>query len=1191
MLLTAEQLQEIRQVIEDHHHAFIANAIDPSALAPEVLRRLKAKGMIDPSVESIKDSYLYGQLVAILESAQVAKMGYDEFKRYLAKNPIPLSAVEHQAIQMATMSAAQYCRGLGNTVNLDTGAVMIEADAQLRATTEAGITDAVAMNIARRQSVKQLKTDLGWMAKDWARDWTRIAVTEKQTAMLHGQGDAYRKEHGKDVLVAKRVTPDACAHCKRVYRDPNDQPRIFKLSTLEANGTNVGRKGIDFRAVLGTVHPNCFLKGTQVSTSEGMKPIEQVLPGDYVLTHKSRWRRVTHTWESSYEGPVVELELENGNVVRGVTGNHLLHSRKGWVLAESLKQGDELLSLIPAIKPLLFADLDPEQQPSVLGKNRLFASVLHGFSGGGVPVTAVYLNGELYARKSQVDIDGFDGVVGDGFESSLDKPIVDRALVGRFDFTPSGLGSPEKGFKSSGTTPRCDIRFAREGFSIFQAHTPHAESIRSTPPSLNASGFFDAVDNGTSGNPEMSSYVFYRHQLVEVHVEDGVYVEFNPGMAGSGFTSGHDNSPFEYSPIANVRLTDYDGIVNNYTVEDDESYLADGVVSHNCQCQLVRIPAGWGFDEKGDLAPDGKLGYVYDDEGDLMLAMRREDDLQKAFALQGHVEFQGMSIAIENRKGSTRRWRDAEGNSGKTRMKVGYGYLKRTSGADGEEIDCFVGPDPKAENVYIVEQLNPNNGLYDEAKAMIGFGNQDLAIACYREHYDKPDKFIFTVSPMSVDAFKRWANATAPEKANGGLKKGGPRLVVSLEKAGPYIGPRGGKWADPKLTIPYKKEKEKRSKSEGDQLRDTFLNAKTIKEKADASEAWFKGDKGHWQDHHPGNRSPRWDAVREALDPGHKDYKEVSDWIEGKHKHVKKIMSGGFQKEYVARKKKEAKGAAYEAQGIELDGPTQLSKLKGKSVWLYHGTTTKLLARIKKEGLDPAVIHGKQSNVGATPTTGATPDYVYLTSETSGPGSAEGYAKTAAHAHGGEPVIIRVLVDGDDLGRDPDDADITSGSVQFVTDSVTPSQLMEVAGKRLKKKLTKARVSPEIGASTSRADNHAPGPGIGANYIFLPWPKKADDGKTRIVRAAKELVEPRDTLKDNPLRLKKEDYLWPEPARIVVPIDLPEDIYGIRERREEEVANNMRHLIRNGNKTMGPRNMAEVAEAARQPIPKKGANR
>ena len=36
----------------------------------------------------------------------------------------------------------------------------------------------------------------------------------------------------------------------------------------------------------------------------------------------------------------------------------------------------------------------------------------------------------------------------------------------------------------------------------------------------------------------------------------------------------------------------------NFAVEEDESYLADGVVVHNCRCELKYLPEGWVWDEQ-----------------------------------------------------------------------------------------------------------------------------------------------------------------------------------------------------------------------------------------------------------------------------------------------------------------------------------------------------------------------------------------------------------------------------------------------------------------------------------------------------------------------------------------------------------------------------------------------------------------
>lgn len=44
--------------------------------------------------------------------------------------------------------------------------------------------------------------------------------------------------------------------------------------------------------------PDCFPAGTMVLTHEGYRPIEQIVEGDLVFTHRLRWQRVTSTMRS-----------------------------------------------------------------------------------------------------------------------------------------------------------------------------------------------------------------------------------------------------------------------------------------------------------------------------------------------------------------------------------------------------------------------------------------------------------------------------------------------------------------------------------------------------------------------------------------------------------------------------------------------------------------------------------------------------------------------------------------------------------------------------------------------------------------------------------------------------------------------------------------------------------------------------
>jgi len=457
MLLTAEQLHEIRQIIEDYHNAFVANVISPEAVKAETLQRLKDKGLINVQVNSAEDAYVFGQLASMLDDPKIANMTYDQFKTYLKANPIPLTPIEQRAVQIAQHQAAQYAVGLGNRIDTSAGQTILTTDIKLQNRMRDTIRDLTAESIAKRQTARQLKSQLGHATKDWARDWDRIAITETHNAMQRGTADHIAKKHGGGARVAKIPMPDACPRCLWLHLGPDRAPRIFKLSQLEKNGTNVGRKAADWLPVVGVVH--------------------------------------TH-----------------------------------------------------------------------------------------------------------------------------------------------------------------------------------------------------------------------------------------------------------------------------------------------CQCQLIHIPKGWGFNDEGQLTPNGRWGIDYESNEDLEFAVKEEMDLVKSIKVTGHVNFQDIPIAIENAPDTIRHWKAPDGTEGNTHMLFAYGYVENSGGMDGDEVDVYVGPDPRAQMVYVIHQQNPNTGIYDETKTMLGFPSEQMAVEAYKYHFNRDD-FLVTVDPMSVGAFKRWVANTGHR--NDVIKKGKPavRLTIPLQKS------------------------------------------------------------------------------------------------------------------------------------------------------------------------------------------------------------------------------------------------------------------------------------------------------------------------------------------------------------------------------------------------------------------------
>lgn len=123
---------------------------------------------------------------------------------------------------------------------------------------------------------------------------------------------------------------------------------------------------------------------------------------------------------------------------------------------------------------------------------------------------------------------------------------------------------------------------------------------------------------------------------------------------------------------------------------------------------------------------------------------------------KGHVRVHGLDIAIENPKGSKRSGVSADGKRWENEMAHHYGDLKGTKGADGDPIDVFIGKQIESDVVFVVDQVDPDTGAFDEHKVMLGFDSQDAAEQGYLANYDKNWQGMGGVSAVPVSYFKRW---------------------------------------------------------------------------------------------------------------------------------------------------------------------------------------------------------------------------------------------------------------------------------------------------------------------------------------------------------------------------------------------------------------------------------------------------
>lgn len=116
----------------------------------------------------------------------------------------------------------------------------------------------------------------------------------------------------------------------------------------------------------------------------------------------------------------------------------------------------------------------------------------------------------------------------------------------------------------------------------------------------------------------------------------------------------------------------------------------------------------------------------------------------------------GMVIAVENPRGSIRKGQLIDGTQWASKMPAHYGFIKGTNGADGEEMDCFIGPNLKSQMVYVVNQNDTNSGEFDEHKCMIGFDSVTEARAAYQAAYSMDWEGFDSIVPMGIAQFKEW---------------------------------------------------------------------------------------------------------------------------------------------------------------------------------------------------------------------------------------------------------------------------------------------------------------------------------------------------------------------------------------------------------------------------------------------------
>lgn len=131
---------------------------------------------------------------------------------------------------------------------------------------------------------------------------------------------------------------------------------------------------------------------------------------------------------------------------------------------------------------------------------------------------------------------------------------------------------------------------------------------------------------------------------------------------------------------------------------------------------------------------------------------------------KGHLSFGGYDFTVETPKGTTRSGKDEQGKPWSVTMRDTYGYILGKIGVDGDHIDMFINDaadlDSFDGNVYVVDQLNPETGEFDEHKVMYGYPDEAAATKAYLANYSKGWKGLGKVTAVPKATFDKWLEAS-----------------------------------------------------------------------------------------------------------------------------------------------------------------------------------------------------------------------------------------------------------------------------------------------------------------------------------------------------------------------------------------------------------------------------------------------
>lgn len=368
-----------------------------------------------------------------------------------------------------------------------------------------------------------------------------------------------------------------------------------------------------------------------VLTQGGWKPIVDVRIGENVWTHGNRWRPVTELHDHSGPDELISVELDEVSPMAflRITGNHAVLTKRGWINAASLQEGDEVA--YPSVKS--FPQVPGWEIDDVCNVERLDDRMMSlGINAGRFPLQ---FNSASHVGQIEVHPEAVGGLVeleanADGFEDcrelglaighsdsrvQMERRIASVISLASFGSAPANIWS-KKGRSRSQRGDRFVDAFG-VGSIMKQARIgarSHFDSVMSKDSSHRAKLYAGLLRNRGHVTPARRVISDHLRQSARPREVDSGFGGDAIGVAAIGLYSHGGNVVARWRRVKRVsRISWGNRPVYNLAVAEDNSYCASGVVVHNCRCTLLEIfkdePKYAVATEIPNVQPDAGFGF------------------------------------------------------------------------------------------------------------------------------------------------------------------------------------------------------------------------------------------------------------------------------------------------------------------------------------------------------------------------------------------------------------------------------------------------------------------------------------------------------------------------------------------------------------------------------------------------------